>query len=780
MIWVKRLSCCVKLAKSHHFQSFFIVQDPAPDQIIQLVESLFSAAAQTNERRLLVLHGDRRALQAVAESLLQAQPSRHRLWVSEPARQSDPLGISDNRFARMSAAQALKTLGREHEFIVFDGWAGLHPDAFCALAGTLVGGGLMVLLLPDPESDPQWRDPDYDRMVPYGFDSGRVTQYFVARVLKALPHCSAVTVASVVSNACGGLAAHVTKPASVIDVARTRGCSTGRVDVAAPFLPAQLQQNRLLEEMKLQSLKPPIPCVITADRGRGKSSLLGRLAAHLNLVRGMRVVVTAAVPASTENLFLWANREAKTLGYSDFGPDFMAPDALVALSMPDETSVENLIVLVDEAAMLPLTVLQRLVKKYSRIVLATTQHGYEGSGRGIAVKLYPWLDRHFPRWQLHKLTEPMRWSNTDAIEPWLAGLFGLNDDFPRHLKIEGEPEILRIPQDTLAADDELLHQVYGLLVSAHYRTTPSDLRDLLDGPNLEIWVLKWAESIGGVCLLAREGAFDDSVLCDAILNGTRRPRGHLLPQIVAFHCHSPQALQWPAARVVRIAVAPDLQGQGWGSRLLAHVEQAMQQAGVFWWGSSFALEPQVLRFWQRQGMQLLRIGASRESASGLPGALVAKLLQSRDSDKHDHVAAELSLLHRQCMFEAPLLVNAGIIPRDVLNGLGEGENQPASCENEQRIAERLQRFAQGGMPLESALGAMARWWQIKFPQPELALAAINAVQVENIPEQFGVQLDRLLRGELLLSVWLQLPGGGGRNAMIVVLRRLLSMLINRY
>ena len=77
-----------------------------------------------------------------------------------------------------------------------------------------------------------------------------------------------------------------------------------------------------------------------------------------------------------------------------------------------------------------------------------------------------------------------------------------------------------------------LRDLFGLLVLAHYRTTPFDLRQLLDGPNLDLFVLRYRGRILATALVAREGGFDTQ-MAHAIWSGDRRPRGHLLAQSLA-------------------------------------------------------------------------------------------------------------------------------------------------------------------------------------------------------------------------------------------------------
>ena len=100
-----------------------------------------------------------------------------------------------------------------------------------------------------------------------------------------------------------------------------------------------------------------------------------------------------------------------------------------------------------------------------------------------------WLERLGPVHH-HQLTKPIRWAEGCALEASVRSLLVM-DAAPRSW---GPPaaapaishEVLE--PDRLAGDEALLRDVFGLLVHAHYRTTPSDLVRLLDAPNLALHV----------------------------------------------------------------------------------------------------------------------------------------------------------------------------------------------------------------------------------------------------------------------------------------------------
>ena len=186
--------------------------------------------------------------------------------------------------------------------------------------------------------------------------------------------------------------------------------------------------------------------------------------------------------------------------------------------------------------------------------------------------------------------------------------------------------VISVTQQTVFEQPDLLRAVYGLLRCAHYRTTPDDLRFLLDAPGVSLYIMQTNQQLIGVALLVREGELDDA-MANAITAGERRPRGHLLVQTLAVQEAQPQYLQQRVSRVVRIAIHPSLQGQGYGSYLLQAVVEQQHELGMHVIGSSFSATPEVLAFWQKNGFTLVRIGHRRQTASAAPSAVVLRVLR---------------------------------------------------------------------------------------------------------------------------------------------------------
>jgi tRNA(Met) cytidine acetyltransferase len=299
--------------------------------------------------------------------------------------------------------------------------------------------------------------------------------------------------------------------------------------------------------------------------------------------------------------------------------EFVAPDEL-ALS-PQAADL----VMVDEAAAIPAPLLERLLSRYARIAFATTVHGYEGAGRGFALRFHQVLDRRTPQWRAIRLETPIRWAPGDPVERFSFRALMLDTQpaaeaiatqaLAQHCVFE------RLDRDKLVDDETTLSELFALLVLAHYQTRPADLRHLLDGPNLAVYVLRYRGHIIATALVAEEGDLDDNIGAK-IYQGRRRVRGHLLPQTLAAHVGLEQAPALRAARIIRIAVHPAAQRKGLGTRLLNTIAEQILDQGLDYLGSSFGATVELLRFWHQSSFLPVRLGISRGANSGAHSVVV--------------------------------------------------------------------------------------------------------------------------------------------------------------
>ncbi|VAW83922.1 tRNA cytosine(34) acetyltransferase [hydrothermal vent metagenome] len=569
---------------------------------LQLAQALRDQARQQHHRRILVLSGEAAWCRSVALAICSSFAEPNHCWVGEP--RSDINSVTNS--------QARGLLGSECALLVYDAHAGFDPDAFGAVVGTICGGGLLLLLTPPLSEWPAFDGPDDVRL--RVANSGRFIQYFThqLRATEGVIFCPQGEPLPFLSP----LSAVVTQAEAV----------------QPPYL-TQDQQRAVEAIHHVRQGHRRRPLVITSDRGRGKSSALGLAAAQLLQQGAKRVLVTAPNRQAVCPIFDQAARllavevSGNSLCWQGAVLQFIAPDQLLASNQKTD------LLLVDEAAAIPVAILQALLARYSRIVFASTIHGYEGSGRGFAIRFQQHLDEVTPGWQALHLKQPIRWSNNDPLEVLLFNALCLDAEVDRlddMATLRPEQCCVRlVTQQELLENHSLLKALFGLLVSAHYRTSPSDLQHLLDDSALSLYLMQTPQKMGaqvvGVLLLADEGGFD-AEMATQIQQGRRRPRGHLLAQTLTAHLGLLNGAQLNSGRVMRIAIHPQLQRQGFGHHLLSAVKVACGERQLDLFGASFGATTELLHFWQHEGLEPVLLGIGRESSSGAHAALVLQPL----------------------------------------------------------------------------------------------------------------------------------------------------------
>lgn len=357
------------------------------------------------------------------------------------------------------------------------------------------------------------------------------------------------------------------------------------------------------------------PLVLTADRGRGKSSALGMAAARLMQSRSLSIIVTAPTLAAIAPVFDFALRLLPSAQYSKGVLRYQASELryLPADEIQRSRPACDLL-FVDEAAALPLPFLQLFVEHYHRAVFSSTIHGYEGCGRGFTLKFQHWLKHVRPQTRALHLEHPIRWSIGDPVEAWHRQAFLLNDELALEVDEQNVAEVLYHPvtKQTLLEQPDVLKAVFSLLVNAHYQTSPNDLFHLLADDNVQLFIARQQQHYLGCLLAIREGQLD-TALIKQIQLGKRRPKGHLAPITIANQLGISQAAYQSCWRVMRIAVHPAKQNQGLGSALLHHF---IEQHPCDYFATSFGATAELIHFWHKNDFHPIKIGSHRDQASG--------------------------------------------------------------------------------------------------------------------------------------------------------------------
>jgi tRNA(Met) cytidine acetyltransferase len=594
--------------------------------IADLAAALRDEARRANERRLLVLAGERGASHRAAADALDGagvSPSETTVVATEAAG-----GAEFRDCERVTPRRADALLGTTRTAVVLDCHDECRPNALGRTVGAVDGGGLVVLCTPPLDAWPARRDGFDETLAVPPFETDAVGGGFRARLvdtLRAHPGIAIVNVDAGTVERDG-----LTDPPP----ARNRGLPAPPDDHVFPraaddaCLTAD-QADALHAFERLRERGHAL--VVEADRGRGKSSAAG-LAAGALAVEGKEVLVTAPGYRSAAAVFERARELLETLGAlagtdRDENPHrlgttnggrvrFAEPAAAVEDEDGDAIAAAD-VAIVDEAAALPVDRLASFLDAPS-VAFVTTVHGYEGAGRGFAVRFRDRLAESAFDVTEQRLDDPIRYAAGDPIEVWLFRALLLDARPPvAPLVADATPETVayeRLSTDELLADEVRLREAFGLLVAAHYRTEPNDLARLLDAPNVTVHALCHESHVVSVALLAREGGLPADRR-RSVYEGNRI-EGHLLPDVLTSQCRDLEAGVTTGHRVLRIATHPTARSRGLGSQLLDEIRTASETEAIDWLGVGYGATPQLVRFWDRNGFSTVHLAITRNDRSG--------------------------------------------------------------------------------------------------------------------------------------------------------------------
>lgn len=605
--------------------------DERSGTVRETVRALRTEAIAANERRLVVLSGHARATRSAARTVVEAGSFDERV-VSVSDRDVVGEGIDPKSVDEL--------LGTTNDCVVIDCHAAVRPNVIGAAAGTVVGGGLLVLLVPALDAWPE-TDCGFERsLAAPPFSVADVGNRFKRRFARTLRSHRGIAIIDVDSD-------RVIKKGHTDPTPRK---ATGKLTPPETHtFPEAIYDACLTADQRdavrhcEALLDPGVAVVLEADRGRGKSSAAGLAAAAL-VADGNDVLVTAPGYGNAQELFDRASERLGSLGVLSEdkrdGPDppaLYAPSGSVRFRDPQDAAGASADVLfVDEAAALPVGTLENLLSVAPSACFTTTVRGYEGTGRGFEIRFRDRLESARTATSM-TLSEPIRYAPADPIEVWLfhALLLGAT---PAATPLVEDASVAaasyeRLDRESLAADEPLLGEVFGLLVAAHYRTEPKDLARLLDAPNVAVRALSVDGHVVSVALLGLEGGLDRATR-RAAYEGDRI-HGNLVPDLLTSQLRDPDAGVPIGLRVMRIATHEAVRSSGFGSKLLAAIEDEFDRNGfdkqgrlgeVDYLSTSYGATPELLRFWRANGYGAVHLSSTRNERSGEHSAVMLRPL----------------------------------------------------------------------------------------------------------------------------------------------------------
>lgn len=543
--------------------------------------------------------------------------------------------------------KSAKYLGTTVQVLVLDLLNDLRPNDIGRLLGIVEGGGIILLLTPPHDVWPEHMTLFKQSLVVPNHPKPR--HVFIRWFMRHLYGHDGIVVYDVESNKL--LKGDTYAEETVKNLRSRRELELPQVRL----FPDELYRLALTQDQvtvieaieknmveKFKEFKHQV-VVIIADRGRGKSSavgigVVGLVRELLKFKNRVRVAVTANEPSSIQSMMLLATKalevlkkEFRVIKREGFVIEIKGDRFSIEYWPPlDILKLDVDVVVVDEAAGIPVPLLHKIWRKFKRTIFSTTIHGYEGAGRGFSVRFLKRIreDRK-TKLAIVEMSEPIRYSADDPIEKFQFDVLLLNAE-PAELTAEDIESIKKgeysyvayEPEELFKAENEaLLRQLFGIYVLAHYRNEPDDLGMIADAPHhaVRAMVLKNGKVVAAA-QLAEEGGLTSEYI-DELLKGGKIS-GNIIPDRLLKHLRRRIFGEGVGWRVVRIAVHIDAQGMGIGSEFIKSILSEAKSRGYDWVGAGFGVTYELLNFWLKNGFKVLHLSPERNPVSGEYTALV--------------------------------------------------------------------------------------------------------------------------------------------------------------
>ena len=605
-------------------------------ELLEHAMRLKDEARRYHERRMIAVFDHRRRAWGWVSDLFSTMGETFLGLIPEDKWSVD--GIEKPRGEFISLKECEKIMGRTYPNMVMDFAENLVPNDLGKAVGVVSGGGLIIALFPPLGRFLKRYDLFHREMLtpPYRIkDLGRNFSRWVYRSLVEADGVCIIDGTDIVKE--GFYRSERRRR-------REKKIPTRHMLPLALY-DACLTQDQVIAMKEFERVMSGMAraYLLIADRGRGKSSVIGLCLAGLAHVLGRNEEVYGCITApdfkmagevfrfihiGMEKLGLKYRIESNGKKLSGSWGSYVFMEPIEAAEMAPNFHI----VVVDEAASIPYSILLRIANTANMSIFSSTIHGYEGAGRSFSIRFMERLSKSTLPHIIRELTEPIRYNENDPIERWQF----------RCLMLDAEPGDVTENIDNLVyeggkastllfSDENIFRRYFGVFVMAHYRNNPNDLGIILDGPNQEIRYLRAGNTVLNSVQIAWEGLLENDTIEKIYAGWT--PPGNLIPDCFIKYYRDPHLARMKGARIVRIATHPCCHRRGLGTKMLNMLNAELKEKGFDYVGASFGASVDLINFWKKNGYVAIHISPNPNPVSGEHSVVMIKALSRRLNEK---------------------------------------------------------------------------------------------------------------------------------------------------